>query len=447
MNAKTLTLLTAVTLGFGAAAVYVVTRTRPESSAQAKAGAPLFEGLRARVNDVARVRVTSSDEVYTLERKESGWGLLEKGGYPVDVDKVKALVVGLSELELVEEKTANPALYARLGVQDPEAKAESDTPSRRVELSDAAGAVLADLVVGREVLSRGAGDPHLYVRRPDGGPALEVQGRVRVDDSSSALLDREVAKLERKRVARVTVTHPDGEVLRVERPTAETADFSVADLPEGAQLSWPGVAGGVAGALEYLNLEDVRPGDSAFDAAAAVRTRFETFDGLVLTTESLEEEGRVLMRVQAAFDATLRAPEPVGPPDAEGAEGESPAPAVALKPAEEVEAEAAAIQARVGAWLYVVPGYAGSNLRKRMSDLLAAPEEELPSEDGAAAGEAALQPPLDGHDHDHADDQHQTPPADAVGSTPPDDGEPPVDPPADPPPADGGTPPDDGDGA
>ncbi len=399
MNTKTLTVLTVLALGFGALAVHLVTRTRPETTAQTKAGTPLFEGLRARVNDVARVRVTTAEETYTLERTDVGWGLLEKGGYPVDVDKVKALVVGLTELELVEEKTANPALFARLGVQDP--GAEGDTPSRRVELLDASGSVLADLVVGRETPARGAGDGQVYVRRPGHGPALEARGRVRVEDGSSALLDREIAKLERKRVARVTTIHPDGEVLRVERPSADVADFSVVDLPEGAELAWPGVAGGVAGALEYLNLEDVRPADSAFDQAAAVRTRFEAFDGLVLETESVDEEGRVVLRVRASFEPSLRPAEPAGPPEAESegegeAETESP-PTPELVSVAEVEAEVAAINARVGAWLYVVPGYSGSNLRKRMSDLLAQPQEEseplVPFEPT---------PPEDEHDdHDH----------------------------------------------
>jgi hypothetical protein len=395
MNTKSLTLVSAVALCLGAAAVYVVTRSRPETTAQAKVGTLLFADLRARVNDVARVQVTTSDEVYTLARGDGGWGLVEKGGYPVDVAKVKALVVGLSELERIEEKTANPQMFSRLGVQDP--GQESDTPSRRVVLYDAAGGTLADLVVGREVFSRGGGDPHLYVRASDGGPALEVRGRVRVEDTSTALLDRQVAKLERKRVARVTVTHPDGEVLRIERPSSDVTDFSVADLPEGAKLSWPGVAGGVAGALEYLNLEDVRPGDSPFDSAAAVRTRFEAFDGLVVTTESLEEDGRVLVRVQAAFEAGLRPADPVGPPDAEGQ-----APSADLKSVADVEAEVAAINARVGAWIYVVPGYAGSNLRKRMGELLAAPEsEESEPFDALEAPQAPEEThgADDGHDH------------------------------------------------
>ena len=91
-------ILASVTLGFGAVAVYTVTSSRPETTAQAKAGTPLFETLRARVNDVVQVRVTTAAETYTLARGDAGWGLAEKGGYPVDVDRVKGLVVGLSEL-------------------------------------------------------------------------------------------------------------------------------------------------------------------------------------------------------------------------------------------------------------------------------------------------------------------------------------------------------------
>lgn len=422
MNTKTLSFLSVVALGFGAVAVYVVTRERPETTAQVKAGAALFEGLRARVNDVARVRVTTADETYTLERGDAGWGLAEKGGYPVDVDRVKELVVGMSELDLVEEKTGNPSMFSRLGVQDP--GGAGDSPSRRVELFDAGGTLLADLVVGRQVDARGAGQPHLYVRRPDRGPALEVEGRLRIEDGSSALLDRQIAKLERARVARVTTIHPDGEVLRVERPSADVTDFTVVDLPEGAELSWPGVAGGVAGALEYLNLEDVRAGDAPFDDAAAVRTRFEAFDGLVVETDSIDEEGRVVLRVRASFDPSLRPAEPVGPPTAEGEQ----APAPELKSAEEVEAEVAEINARVGSWLYVVPGYAGSNLRKRVSDLIAKPADDgMELDDGFSPAEPAEDAPEDEHaGHEHAEGQAPAEPAEdgASGDEPPaEDGE------------------------
>jgi hypothetical protein len=208
----------------------------------------------------------------------------------------------------------------------------------------------------------------------------------------------------------------------VERPSTDVADFTVADLPEGAELSWPGVAGGVAGALEYLNLEDVRGADSPFDTAACVRTRFEAFDGLVVEADSLSEEGRVVVRVRASFEPGLRPSEPVGPPDAEG---EAPA-TPALKGVAEVEAEVAAINARVGSWLYVVPGYAGANLRKRMADLLAQPEVQ--EADALLPAEPTEEPPSadGGHaDHDHAGQDEPAPSAEPVEVPPPapDDGE------------------------
>src|SRR5262249_30526844 len=154
---------------------------------------------------------------------------------------------------------------------------------------------------------------------------------------------------EKTRVRDVTISQPDGSVLKVFRAAPELQDFSVADLPEGKELAWAGIAGGVASALEYLSLEDVVPAAQAtFDDAQAVTARFTTFDGMVVTARTVEQDGKVLLKVQAAYDETVRAPEPVGPPPAPPKEGEqAPPPPPKLKTADEVTKEAEAIQKRV----------------------------------------------------------------------------------------------------
>jgi hypothetical protein len=406
MNSKSLLILSVIALGLAGAAVWVITSSRPQSAAASLSGGALFPELRSRVNDVTRIRITTADETYTLARTDGVWGLVEKGGYPVSLDQVKSLVVGLSELDFVEEKTASPELFARLDVQDP--GSAPDAASRRVELFDANDRLLADLIVGREVTASGGGEPHRYVRRPASGPALEASGRLVIAEGSTDLLDRQIAKLERKRVRDVTITHPDGEVLVVQRPSLETEDFTVTGLPEGAELSWPGVAGGVAGALEYITLEDVRPADESFDTAAATSARFTTFDGLVVVAHTLEQEGKLLLRVRAEYDESARQPEPVGPPPAEGQETAPVTPPAPIgKTPEEVRAEAESINARAGKWTYVVPGYAGSNLRKHQSELLKQPEDapadpfdlgedpSVPPQDGAGAPAQDSQQPTD----------------------------------------------------
>ncbi len=406
MNHKTLLSLGALAVVACGAALLILARDGGGTEARADAQPVLFPELRARVNDVARITIEGGGQDLALELEDGAWGLSDKGGYPVEIDKVKALVVGLAELTQLEEKTSDPALFSKLEVQDP---APGDVPARRVRLFDASGAVLADLIVGRSSLGGGMGQSTIYVRRPDGGPALEVRGRLAVDSSPANWLNRQIAKLERTRVREVVVTHPEGEVLTVRRDAPEESEFQVAELPEGAELSWAGVAGSVAGALEYLNLEDVRPAEgTAFDPAASVSARFTTFDGLVLTARTLEEGDKVLLAISAAYDEAARVREPEGPPEPVAAEvaetGADPAEAVAEdeqkkapgKTPEEVQKEAEELNARVGRWIFVVPGYAGSNLRKHLADLLKKDEEPMPDladPFGEDAGEPPAQEP------------------------------------------------------
>jgi hypothetical protein len=380
LKQNTLFALGAVTVLVVGAAAWVASRAPAGHSSAAPSSGLVFAALRERINDVSQVQITTSTESFTLARNEGGWGLSDKGGYPVDVSRVKALVVGLAELALVEEKTANAELWPKLELQDPTSAA--DAPSKRVRLSDSAGTVLADVIVGRSEFGGGT-QSTLFVRKADGGPALEARGKVTVEGRASNWLDKQVTKLERTRVRDVTISHPDGHVLKIFRAAPELQDFSVADLPEGAELSWAGIAGGVAGALEYLSLEDVVPASEAtFDEAQAVTARFTTFDGLAVTARTVEQDGKVFLKVQSAYDASLRAPDAVGPPPASEGEAatETPPTPPALKAVEDVQKEADATQARVAEWVYVLPGYSASNLRKRLDDLLKKPEDEAPLE-------------------------------------------------------------------
>jgi len=387
MRANSLITLGVVTVGIAGVAAWVATRPSPGADARPAETGLLFAQLRERANDVAEVALTTASESFTLRRSDAGWGLADKGGYPVDVDRVKALVLGIAELTLVEPKTANPELWPKLEVQDP--TSAPDAPSKRVRIATGDGQVLADVVIGRQEYGGGANQSTVFVRKVDGGPALEARGRLSIEGRAANWLDRDIAKLERKRVRDVQIDHPAGERLRVFRESPDLNDFDVADLPEGAELSWAGVAGGIAGALEYLSLEDVIPlAQASFDDTQAVAARFTTFDGLVVTVRSVEQDDKTLLKVAAEFDPSVRAAEPAGPPPPPEEGAEAPAPAPVGKSVEEVTQEAEAIRARVQDWVYVVSGYAGANLRKRLEDLLKKPEPPetpLPGEEPAPA--------------------------------------------------------------
>ena len=55
---------------------------------------------------------------------EVEWGDLH---FPVSVDKIKRVIVGLAQLETIEAKTKNPELHGELGLNSPSSKTSPST--------------------------------------------------------------------------------------------------------------------------------------------------------------------------------------------------------------------------------------------------------------------------------------------------------------------------------
>ena len=413
MKTRTFSILAVLALALVLAAYFSSKRDAEgaDSSGPGRtAGSKFFGDLSEHVNDVAEVTVAAPEpapetapnpdgtpaepaaapatapKTFVITKQGDTWGASAKGGYPVDAGKVKQLVVGLSELATLEPMTRNKGFYSKLGVEDIDAPKAA---SKRVTLKDSSGKVLADVLIGQSARAQGGNGskPSLYVRRVGEDQAFEVAGAVNVAADASGWLDLDIAKLESARVNRVVTAHPGGEVLEVMKNTTDDKNFSVVGLPAGEELMWPGVADGIAGALQYLRLEDVQKNDN-FDMSGATTTDFTTFDGMRVTVKSLEKDGKTWATLNAAFDPTLlvEAPTVVAPPP----EGDKPAdepptppptpPKAARKPAEEVQKEVEALNTKVVPWVYVIPGYGAANLRKHMTDLLKKKEEPKPAE-------------------------------------------------------------------
>jgi len=118
-------------------------------------------------------------------------------------------------------------------------------------------------------------------------------------------------------------------------------DFRVAGIPAGRELSYPGVANGVASALADLQLEDVQTRDAlGADPGKPVVARFVTTNGLVVEASAW----RLPDGTRVTFSAS--------------GEGEA-------------EKEAADLNARLGGWVYTLPSYKTEQLTRRLQELLA----------------------------------------------------------------------------
>jgi hypothetical protein len=113
---------------------------------------PLVPGLDSTVNDVTRVRITGSGNstVATLVRGEDAWTVEEAQSYPADWARLRKLLFGLAQAQVIELKTSNPDYYDRLGLKD-----VSDPSSTAVLVEIGAGehptrVLLGSIAQGRE---------------------------------------------------------------------------------------------------------------------------------------------------------------------------------------------------------------------------------------------------------------------------------------------------------
>ena len=347
MTTRTVTVLAAALVVLGAVALLAQYDPQPP----APGGGLLLPDLGGDLDQVTRVSVVGagSAPVATLERGGDGsWSVAEKDGYPADTEKVRQTLISLAEARIVEPKTANPDFYDRLGVEDVE-----DEAAGGVAVTLTGAEMPVNVIVGDT-----EGTSQVYVREADQAQSFLVDRNPDVGNETTDWLATEILAIPGDRMARVTVTHPDGEVVAVSKADPEQSNFDLEEMPPGRELQYASVANVMGNVLSSLNLQDVEPGTNTDEPVTV--TEFVTFDGLVITAESVERDDEPWV----AFRAEYRAPaeEPESEDDETGGT--------------DVAAEALELDRRLSPWRFRIASFQFDQMTRRMDDLL----RDLPEE-------------------------------------------------------------------
>ena len=381
MQPKTMKILVVATVAFVVLAVLFQQLGGPGGGGS-KLPERIAPGLADRLNDVAEIEITGPDGSLDLTKAGEGWAVASKDGYPAEFETVKQLLVGLAELAPREQKTADPARYARLGLGDP----GEGSDSLGVSLSAADGSVVAGFVLGLEVNS--GSTAQRYVRTVGEAQSWLAEGRIDAPTDAMRWVDTSVTQIARDRVTRVTITHPDGEVVSLAKEQGGTS-FVLESVPEGRVPKAAGQVGAPASALGYLRFEDVRAGEDLTDEVGEpVIAVYETTDGLTVTVRTWQLDGKVWASFTAEGAAAAK-------PEGEGESGgEPPAGPDAASEAEE-------LNGKLAGWLYAVPQYQADSFRRRLVDLTdeqPEPAEDPAAEEPEAGDEPGFEPRLDAAD-------------------------------------------------
>lgn len=282
------------------AALWVVFADR-DGEPMAPDGGPLLADFGAKAATVDTVTIAKQDATLTLQKSEDGWGVVERGGFPADADKMRGLLRGLARSERLEAKTDNPALFDRIELGE-EAK---------MLTAKAGEATVAGLRIGKRQLL--ASDAKTFVLLDGEDRAWLASALPDISAEADDWLEKEILAVARARIAGVTITRADGAVMEISRPDPETANFDLAGLGEDEELNYAGAASTVAAAITTVRMEDVLPAsEKPFEPDATAV--FKTFDGLTVTAEIAGIEEEFWARFSASYDASV--PESEAAPEA-----------------------------------------------------------------------------------------------------------------------------------
>lgn len=358
MKGKTLVVLSLVAVLAALAALWL---GRDSASVSLSAdGTHLFPGLNQQINDVEQIRlqVGGTGPTVTLDRDSNGWTVSEKHGYAADAGAIRKLLLKLSEARVIEPKTTNPKLYARLGVED----VSTDSGSG-VLLEVDGPAASPRLIIGKVETLAGRGT---YVRRQGESESYLINEELRPGRSPERWLEQSLLDVPPELLSTVTIRHVDGEEVRL---VGIDGQLALLRIPEGRELSSPSATSPIGRGLENLTLEDVMP-ETVFDGGEpAAEISYQLTDGRQISVRAWKTDANRFIALNMAMalkdDDTDDIEQGMQAPEDENGDA-SPPPEV---PRAEPEAVARSSEALAG-WVFriSVPRY--EQLVRRSEDLL-----------------------------------------------------------------------------
>ncbi|PWC27393.1 DUF4340 domain-containing protein [Teichococcus aestuarii] len=288
--------------GAALASAAAVVALGPGGPPPAETGAAplMFRDLATRLQGAMRIEVVRHAQSLAVQRQPGDtWVLPEVAGYPVRPEKVRELLVGLTELRLVEPRTANPEMLERLGLQDPD---KPGSTGALLRVLDGTGAPIVALVVGRRrVRTQGNVPESVYVRRAGETQSWLAEGRLPLDADAQLWIDRDLANLPRERVLRVRVEREDAPALVLAKGEGPDGRLALAE-PAAAPPLEPTRLDAVANAFEFLTLTDVQRA-ADIPGTRLGRARYTLTDNLGITVTLHEQGEQVWVLLEASGDA------------------------------------------------------------------------------------------------------------------------------------------------
>jgi hypothetical protein len=294
MNRQRFGLLVVVALVAIATAFYVSTR---RNAPHETPGLALLPALPDDLNAVTAVTVRkgSAKPTLTLHKDGQRWSVAERADYPADVSKLRLLLVALRDAKIVESKTADPARFSQIGVEDP---VDAGAAGAEVAVLTAGGK--SAVIVGKTV---GNGN---FVRRQGENRAYSVEPSISVETEPKFWIDARLIDVPVALIQSIEFKPAAGAAYALHRLNPADNTFSLDGVPAGRKAKDGHALAPSPSMLTGLNAEDVAAANT-IDFASPTQVTVTLTDGKVLTLIGAAVADKHWIQVTSNKDADLTA--------------------------------------------------------------------------------------------------------------------------------------------
>jgi hypothetical protein len=246
---------------------------------------PAFPKVGDALASITRIKLIRADGnaqgTFTFSRIGERWVIDDKGGYPATQSVIRQMLLGFTELKLVEAKTRIPARFEKLHLAD---ISQAGSNASQVILEDKAGTVLLDALFGKRVASLSGSKPSIYIRRSGENQTWLATGELEIRGKALEWLPPQLLSILRERIERTTIMAPDEPAMDLIYDSQHKR-FTIVDLPadrvviSNYQLLQVGML------PERLIMQDVRPSKGLVPDPALGSVVWRTKDGLTVSIE------------------------------------------------------------------------------------------------------------------------------------------------------------------
>ena len=291
MNRKQLILLLLALVVIGGAGLVLLKRNQNSwTESEQQIGQKLLKNYQ--FNDIAAIHIKGDTDL-TLERKDDGWRVQQRGAYPANLTQIRELLIKMGDLKVVQSDPIGAAQLARMHLAEPGKGADAAV---LLEFKDAQGKTLQSLLLGKKHMreepegrsrmpmgEEGFPDGRYVMLGGDTKTVLTISDALNnVDPKPAEWLDKDFFKVEKPQTVSFVSTNTTNS-WKLSRAT-ESAPWVLADLKPGEVFDSNKVSS-LSSSLNFPSFVDVAadpaPDKTGLDKPLSVT--IETFDHFTYT--------------------------------------------------------------------------------------------------------------------------------------------------------------------